>query len=162
MPSHTVPQAKNYIRKTLWRLVDKNPSKTEIARLWRHFESECAYCGKTLDKDDRKGHIDHLDANRATNRNHISNRVLACNICDGDEKREGDWQKFLAGKCGQDEAAYVIRSSRIREWQQQCGSPIEIDRAIIAEVERAVRECNAKLNEECNRIRQLLSKLGRA
>jgi hypothetical protein len=86
--------------------------------LWRYFESECAYCGKPLNNDDRKAHIDHRDANRSANRNHISNRVLACNICNGDEKRENDWQTFLGQKCGQDEAACVIRSSRIREWQQ--------------------------------------------
>jgi hypothetical protein len=162
VPSHSVPQAKNYIRKTLWRLVDKNPSKTEITRLWQHFGSECAYCGKPLNKDDRKAHIDHLDANRAVNRNHISNRVLACNICNGDEKRENDWEKFLAQKCGEDVAACVIRTSRIREWQQQCGIPSELDPAVVAVVERAIRECKAKLDEECNRIRQLLSKSGGA
>ncbi len=156
MPSHGVPQAKNYIRKTLWHLVDKQPSNTEIARLWRHFNSACAYCGKPFDKEDRKGHLDHLDANRSANRNHISNLVLACNICNGDEKRETEWQKFLAQKWGEDEAEYLIRSSRIREWQQQCGIPPELDPATIAAVERAVQECNAKLDEECNLIRQLL------
>jgi hypothetical protein len=132
MPSPTVSQAKNNFRRALWRLVDKNPSKSDIARLWRHFESACAYCGKPLKKEDRNGHLDHLNSNRLVNRNHISNRVLACNICNGDEKREGDWQKFLALKCGQDEAGYVIRSSRIREWQRQCGVPIAVDAALAA------------------------------
>jgi hypothetical protein len=130
--------------------------------LWRHFESECAYCGKPLIKGDRKAHIDHLDAKLAVSRNHISNRVLACNICNGDEKRENDWQTFLGQKCGQDEAACVIRSSRIREWQQQCGTPSQIDAAVLAEVQRAVQECNAKLEEECSRIRQLIQNTGRA
>jgi HNH endonuclease len=156
MPSPTLSQAKNTIRRALWRLVDRNPNKTEITRLWRHFQSECAYCGRPLIKGDRKAHIDHLDANRSVNRNHVSNRVLACNICNGDEKRDSDWEKFLAQKCGDDVAAYVIRSSKIREWQQQCGIPSEVDTAVIAEVERAVQECNAKLELECSRIRQLL------
>ena len=160
MPSHTPSKAKNSIGKTLWRLVDKEPSPTEIARLWKYFNSECAYCGKLLTKGDRTAHIDHLDANRSVNRNHISNRVLACNICNGDKKRDTDWEKFLAQECGQDEAAYVIRRSRIRQWQQECGAPSQIDAAVIAEVERAVRECNAKLDEECNRIRQLIQNLG--
>jgi gluconate kinase len=100
MPAPTISQAKNTIGRALRGLVDRSPSGTEIARLWRHFESECAYCGKPLNKDDRKAHLDHLDANLVVNRNHISNRVLACNICNGDEKRETDWQKFLAVKCG--------------------------------------------------------------
>jgi len=30
MASHSVPQAKNYIRKTLWRLVDKEPSQPKL------------------------------------------------------------------------------------------------------------------------------------
>jgi len=95
------------------------------------------------------------------NRNHISNRVLACNICNGDEKRENDWQKFLAQKCGDDVAACVNRTTRIREWQQECGVPPELDKAIIVEVERAVQECNAKLDQECNHIRQLLKNSGK-
>jgi hypothetical protein len=147
------------IGRALRGLVDRSPTEAEISRLWRHFESKCAYCGKPLNKDDRKAHIDHLDANLSVNRNHISNRVLACTICNGDEKRETDWQKFLAQKCGLDEAAYVIRSSRIRDWQQQCGIPSEIDAAILTEVQRAVQECNAKLDEECNRIRARLQSL---
>jgi hypothetical protein len=159
MPSHSVPQAKNHIRKALWRLVDKEPNQREISRLWSHFNSQCAYCGKFLNRDDRAAHVDHLDANRSVNRNHISSRVLACNICNGDEKCEMDWQEFLALKCGQDEAAYVIRSSRIREWQEQCGIPIAMDAALTVQVVKSVEACNAVLDREVKTISLMLNGL---
>jgi 5-methylcytosine-specific restriction endonuclease McrA len=155
--SHSIPQAKNCIRKTLWRLVDKEPSTREITVLWAYFSSECAYCGRKLSKVDRNGHLDHLEANLAVGRNHISNRVLACNICNGDEKRETDWEQFLARKCGDDEAAYVIRHSRITEWRKQCGPPLAFDPAILAQVQSSVEACNKLLDEECKRIRRLLA-----
>jgi hypothetical protein len=57
----------------------------------------------------------------------------------------------------QDEAAYVIRSSRIREWQQQCGPTPACDPAILAEVQTSVEACNKLLDQECKRIRLLLA-----
>ena len=155
--SHSISQAKNHIRKTLWKLVDKEPSRQEKAALWRYFNSECAYCGRKLSKADRNGHLDHLDAGLSVGRNHLSNRVLACNICNGDEKREMDWEKFLGLKCGEDEAAYVIRHSTIIEWRKRCGPPPAMDPAIIAQVQSSVEICNKVLDEECKRIKMLLS-----
>jgi HNH endonuclease len=155
--SHSIPQAKNCIRKTLWELVDKEPSAREKSALWTYFGSECAYCGRRLSQADRNGHVDHLEASLSSGRNHISNRVLACNICNGDEKRESNWEQFLALKCGEDQAAYVIRHSKITEWQNQSGVAHAMDAAIIAQVQKSVEACNAVLDREVNSIRLVLT-----
>jgi hypothetical protein len=154
---HTIPQAKNYIRKTLWKIVDKGPSAREIAALWAHFESQCAYCGVQLSRTGRKAHIDHLDANLSIACNHISNRVLACNICNGDEKRETNWEQFLNKKCGLDQAFYVVRHFKIMAWRNQWPVPVTTDEEIVAHVQHSVQVCNALLEEQAKRIRLLLA-----
>jgi hypothetical protein len=155
--SHSVSQAKNYVRKTIWKLVDKEPSAREVAVLWAHFDSKCAYCSLQLARAARNGHLDHLEANRSIGRNHISNRVLACNICNGDEKREEDWEHFLALKCRADEQAYEARRDKIMQWRATCAGSPTIDGKIIAQVEQSVEDCNALLENESKRIRQMLA-----
>jgi hypothetical protein len=93
MSAHSLSQAKNYIRQTLWKAVDPDPSTKQKHTLWVHFGSRCAYCGCELDPRNRKAHLDHLEA---SGRNHISNRVLSCSVCNGDDKREQNWELFLA------------------------------------------------------------------
>ena len=154
--AHSLSLAKNSIRKTLWGIVDKEPTKRELKVLWAHFESQCAYCGMALKREERKGHIDHLEANRSIGRNHISNRVLACHICNGDQKREMDWQQFLALKCGDDQALYVSRRSTILEWCSKCGVSPAPDAAIVSQVQRSIETCNAVLDQEADRIKSIL------
>ena len=60
--------------------------------------------------------MDHLDCSVNSGRNYIRNRVLACKECNGNEKRERDWQEFLKSKCA-DEATFRMRYKRITDWQ---------------------------------------------
>ena len=98
MPRVTPALAKNTIRRALRAVIDAEPSRAAIAELWKHFESRCAYCGRVLDKPLREGHIDHLAPTTRGGTNHLSNRVLSCSSCNGDEKRERDWREFLREK----------------------------------------------------------------
>lgn len=112
MPRMSPGLAKNHIRRALRAIVDPEPKVREIFELWDYFESCCAYCGVPLDRRMRNGHIDHLVHDGS---NHISNRVLACPTCNGDEKREGPWLGFLCKKT-QAPALYKIRKNRIESW----------------------------------------------
>jgi 5-methylcytosine-specific restriction endonuclease McrA len=96
MPKRKTPSyAKNIIRNTLREIVDPVPSEGEILDLWETFGSKCAYCNRPLEQGARQGHIDHLVSTIADGTNHISNRVLACSRCNGDEKRDQNWIEFL-------------------------------------------------------------------
>jgi hypothetical protein len=153
MSAHSLSQAKNYIVHTLRRAVDPDPSAKQIQALWEHFESRCAYCGCELHHDSRKAHRDHLDA---SGRNHISNRVLSCNICNGDDKREQNWERFLARRCGSDVEAHEARRQRILDWQTACGNPPDIDAEVAAHVDRSIKACCCMLEDHYKRL-QLMS-----
>ena len=154
MAAHSLSQTKNYIRKALWKAVDPAPSATQIHCLWTYFESNCAYCGLQLNKAERKAHLDHLDA---TGRNHISNRVLACGVCNGDEKREQNWEAFLAKKCGTDVQLFQTRRKRILDWKQQCERLPEIDEHVAAQVEESIARCHKVLEDSYQRMRLFLA-----
>jgi hypothetical protein len=115
MPKMTPGYAKNTIRRALRAVVDPEPTAMEIKELWAHFDSACAYCGRQLSKVDRGGHIDHLVSGGT---NHISNRVLACPPCNGDEKRESNWKEFLELKCASDVGMFNQRSQKIQSWRK--------------------------------------------
>ena len=59
--------------------------------------------------------MDHLIPNGG---NGLYNKVLACSICNGDEKREQDWQEFLKEKCSGDPSIFNDRYQRIVTWHQ--------------------------------------------
>jgi len=109
--------AKNTIKRSLRAIVDRELSATEKSAIWNHFSSQCAYCGKELSREDREGHIDHLIPTTSGGTNHISNRVLSCPTCNGDEKREEDWKSFLNRKIV-DPATREARIQRILSWVQ--------------------------------------------
>jgi len=113
MPS--VSQAKNIMRRTLSEIVDPGPTASEKNELWEHFQSCCAFCGVSIARESRTGHIDHLDSDGG---NGPGNRVLACARCNGDEKRERPWQKFLVEK-SEDDGVLAERRTRIEEWVAQ-------------------------------------------
>ena len=95
MPRMTPGYAKNTMRRALRTVIDPEPSASEIAKLWEYFGSACAYCERPLSRGNREGHVDHLISGGT---NHISNRVLSCPACNGDEKRDEDWLVFLGRK----------------------------------------------------------------
>jgi len=115
MPRVTPSMAKNTIKRSLRSIVDRELSATEKSAIWNHFSSQCAYCGKKLSRDGREGHIDHLIPTTSGGTNHISNRVLSCPPCNGDEKREEDWITFLNRKIT-DSATREERMRRIEAW----------------------------------------------
>jgi hypothetical protein len=117
MPRITPSMAKNTIKRSLRAIVDRELSATEKTAIWNHFSSHCAYCGKELTREDREGHIDHLIPTTSGGTNHISNRVLSCPTCNGDEKREEDWKSFLNRKIV-DPATREARIQRIQSWVQ--------------------------------------------
>lgn len=109
-------QAKNIVRRALRAILDREPSHSEKTRVWAHFKSACAYCGKKLLRAARNAHLDHL-VHRGPN--HISNRVLSCGICNGDEKRDRDWLEFLREKAV---TTPIFRKRRalIESWIASC------------------------------------------
>ena len=89
MPAITPGYVKNVIRRSLREIVDPSPTKEDEERIWKFFNSECAYCGKPLSKLQKQGHIDHLVPSSLGGPNHISNRVLSCATCNDAEKLDG-------------------------------------------------------------------------
>jgi 5-methylcytosine-specific restriction endonuclease McrA len=142
VPRATAALAKNTIRRALRAIGDAEPSRASVGELWAHFEARCAYCGRDVDRAARLAHLDHLVPTSSGGSNHISNRVLACARCNGDEKREEVWSTYLRRKVT-DRVAHRKRRRKIEEWiaakamadRDQVSDAVlgrEIDRAIAA------------------------------
>mgnify|MGYP001615645828 CR=1 FL=1 len=140
MPGMTAGYAKNIIRRALRAVVDPDPTPSEVAELWDFFGSACAYCERPLKRGAREGHVDHLDPATAGGTNHISNRVLSCASCNGDEKRESPWLDFLRIKV-KDRTLFDSRCQRIEAWvsRHTTARPGRFDSELLKrETERAV------------------------
>ncbi len=122
MPAVTPGYVKNVIRRSLREIVDPSPTKEDEERIWKFFNSECAYCGKPLSKLQKQGHIDHLVPSSLGGPNHMSNRVLSCATCNEAEKLDGAWQEFIVQK-NQNPAVLRVRIAKIHEWQKLNGKP---------------------------------------
>src|SRR6266545_205629 len=108
-------QAKNALLRSLRGIVDPYPTSTGVGKVWAHFKSKCAYCGKKLKRSDRNGHQDHLVTFQDGGGNDLGNYVLACGGCNGDEKREEAWETFLRRK-NPKEATFLRRKATIEAW----------------------------------------------
>jgi hypothetical protein len=86
--------------------------------LWEFFGSACAYCGGPLKRGQREGHVDHLVPTTDGGVNHISNRVLSCATCNGDEKLDRPWLEFLGEKV-KDRSLVNKRRKRIEAWMRR-------------------------------------------
>ena len=140
MPKMAPGYAKNIIKKALRAVLDPEPSKKEVAEIWKFFSSACAYCDRPLKKGAREGHIDHLDPATAGGTTHISNRVLSCSRCNGDEKVDRPWPKFLREKT-KSPALFKNRRNRIKDWvaRNVPSQPTVINSELLTrETERAV------------------------
>lgn len=148
--AHTVPQAKNFMGKTVEEIIDPPPSKSDKTGIRKYFDNKCAYCGAVIEP--RKGHLDHavpMDGN------HIGNLVLACATCNGDQKRETDWLTFLKTKAsGQ---VLLQRKDQIKKWMKQHPSP---KRPALSQQSKTVKQKLDKLIEtfgrECGTLRKSL------
>jgi len=136
MPKMTAAYAKNTIRRALRAVVDREPSPSEITKLWEYFSSACAYCSRRLKREKREGHLDHLLSGGS---NYISNRVLSCGLCNGDEKRDKNWIEFLREKTS-DASTFNQRRSKIEAWCTLVAqvAPKDENKRIEVEIERAV------------------------
>lgn len=114
--------AKNIVRRCLWNLVDPGPTKAFKEKIWEYFDSRCAYCGDKLERDNRRGHIDHLIPVSSDVHQSRSIFVLACEKCNGYKKRDRDWREFLTTCCGEDDIALDARRTRIEKWVGECAS----------------------------------------
>jgi len=133
----TLSMAKNVMRRSLSALLDPPASAADQARLRLHFDGCCAYCA--IRPAPRSAHLDHA---RSGGGNGVGNLLYACSLCNGDEKRERDWEDFLREKCGANDVIFAERRARIVAWFE--ANPVrtplrtpEIDEAL-AEAERAI------------------------
>ena len=101
-------------RRVFWAALEKDISKIERSAMAQFFDSTCAYCGDALKP---RWHADHIVSIDQGGFNHVSNRVPACARCNGNEKRERNWEEFLRHKCGTDQQLFNKRQQRILDWQ---------------------------------------------
>ena len=152
MPKMTAGYAKNTIRRALRAVVDPEPSEKEVAEIWEFFSCACAYCGRRLKQRAREAHVDHLVPATAAGTNHISNRVLSCSRCNGDEKGDKPWLDFLCDKT-KDQTLLKNRRKRIEDWiaRNTPSQPAVISSELLTrETERAV----AAFDEAVARLRR--------
>lgn len=133
MPAPTPGYVKNMISRSLREIVDPSPTKANVEKIWKFFDSECAYCGKQVDKLKKEGHIDHLFPASLGGPNHISNRVLSCVKCNEAEKLDGEWHEFILKKNKDPEVARK-RIALIREWQEINEKPV-LDKEKLQKIE---------------------------
>ena len=131
----TPSQAKNAISKALLEIIDPSPNNSKERTIRAFFENRCAYCGRDIPPLGRTGHIDHLVPRQNGGTNHISNLVLACNICNGDEKLDQDWRAFIQQKVS-NVAERQQRIDRIEKWITEEGGPTALSPEMLADVER--------------------------
>lgn len=150
----TPSQARNAIKKSLKALIDPKPTKADKDKIWKYFENKCAYCGCVLSQSDRKAHLDHVVAESDGGSNRLCNIILTCAICNGDEKREMDWQEFLLQKCGAETPEYKQRYNKITHWlETDNGSPI-ISEEQKALIESAFNTVNTTYSDVVEQLRK--------
>jgi hypothetical protein len=147
MAPTSVPAAKNRMARAVDSILDPWPASSDP--IWEFFASECAYCGIKLVKSERLGHIDHATAGDG---NHLGNLVLACSICNGDEKLDTDWRKFLEQRVG-DQAVRQARIERIEAWQLLHPKPARAASAEIAAIDGELRTMIVAFGEKCAELR---------
>lgn len=151
----TPSQAKNAIRRCLREVIERALTKKQTGTIWQHFENKCAYCETSLERATRRGHMDHLVSVESEGSNHISNFVLACHSCNGDEKLSEDWLTFLQRKCeSADELAR--RTQKIRAWLDNNAAN---DSAVPEEVRHAIRESFESVSKELDKQLAILRSL---
>lgn len=157
MAKSTPSMAKNLMKRSLNAVLDPLPKPTAIDQLWAFFDSSCAYCGAKLDRSERSGHLDHIVPFSAGGTNNIHNHVLSCARCNGDEKREEDWESFLARKVFSVEMRQE-RSVRVKDWMSQAPEghlklSLQEQQAVDSIIQQALQSFQTAV-EELRAIRQ--------
>lgn len=117
MGKQSSSQAKNTIKRSLFELISKSPTEKQKQQIWTYFGNKCAYCGIKLIREERKGHLDHIVPSADGGGNGMYNKLLACSKCNGDEKKDTDWETFLATKA-KTKKIYNERYKRIKKWKE--------------------------------------------
>lgn len=123
MPVFSTAYVKNIIRRGFSHIADPEPEPVAVEKIWRFFESRCAYCGEQLTRGSKEAHIDHLLSASNAGRNGIGNRLLACARCNEKDKRDLPWEEFLGAKQLSPDV-FVARRDRILCWQALNASQI--------------------------------------
>jgi hypothetical protein len=148
---HSVPQAKNAMKRAVQEILDPGPRNVDS--LWAHFGSECAYCGRPLDRARREGHVDHADPSGG---NQLGNLILACGACNGDEKRDEPWRDFLRKK-EVDAMAFASKEQRILAWFAQNPRFPLPENPKLDELRAEIDHLITQFGEKCSELRKLLS-----
>jgi hypothetical protein len=147
MAATSVSAAKNRMARAVESILDPWPvSKDPI---WDFFGSECAYSGVKLIKGERLGHIDHATSKAG---NHMGNLLLACSVCNGDEKLDMDWREFLEQKVS-DPVLRQERTERIERWQALHPKPELPASPEVAAVDAELRAIIVAFGEKCGELR---------
>jgi hypothetical protein len=105
-------------------------------------------------RGNRDAHVDHLVSKGDGGSNALGNFVLACNVCNGDEKREEHWESFLRKKAPE-EVSYRMRRERIEKWIASCPELPASDAAAMASVNQEINKVIAAFDEALRKIREL-------
>ena len=155
MAKVTPSMAKNQIKRSLLQIIDTHPNKSQKQQVWNYFDNKCAYCDIVIDPNSRKGHLDHLQAVKDGGTNEIYNFVLACNICNGDEKREMPWREFLINKCQNlPDSVYVKRLVHIETWHQK-SLISQLDADILSQNDAIIETAQASFDKSIKQMRAL-------
>lgn len=154
MAKDTPSMAKNKMRRCLLAILDPHPSPAEISELWTYFQSSCAYCGIPLDRSIRAGHLDHIVSTAVGGSNGIHNYLLSCGKCNGDEKREEDWQSFLGRKVT-DKMLAADRHSHISTWIARGGGRTVLDQPVKNEAESIIAQALGDFDIAVKKLRAL-------
>ena len=153
MARYSIPQAKNLVARCLRNIIDPVPTTNERNEVWDYFENKCAYCGKEMSPTSRVGHLDHVISASEGGSNHISNSVLSCPGCNGDDKRELDWDAFLKEVAGE---AYEDRRARIQAWlDHEPGAKRSLSNKELAVLERVTSEAKSAISKAAEELRSL-------
>jgi len=156
MPAPTPGYIKNMIRRSLREVVDPSPSKSDERKMWEFFNSECAYCGKKIRKENKEGHIDHLISCSKGGSNQITNRVLSCASCNEKEKLDMYWEEFLAQK-NPDKNILTKRKEKILAWQR-LHKQVSFNKKILEKIESISDKLVAYYDKKVRYIRGLRNK----
>jgi hypothetical protein len=156
MAATSVSAAKNRMARAVDSILDPWPPSTDP--IWDFFGSQCAYCGVKLVNGGRLGHIDHADPGAG---NHLGNLVLACSVCNGDEKLDIGWREFLALKVS-DAAVRVGRIRRIEQWQALHPRAALSASVEIAALDADLRAMIVAFGEKCAELRAAVTDAKRA
>jgi hypothetical protein len=91
--------------------------------------------------------------------NALGNFVLSCGICNGDEKRDENWQSFLRRKA-LDDVTYDLRRKRIEVWIADCSGGAVLDPSVLSAVEREVDRVIAAFDVALENVRALRQRGG--